>query len=118
MLKKGEPMKVFLSHISGETPLAFVIKEWVENTFLGQEEVFVSSDIKDYPAVKSGLKKLTPLSKACKSFSFYAASFLSIDPGLISKQVVLGSKIFQFCHFVTRGNQREHFHHQSPNFKP
>ena len=51
-------MKVFLSHISEEAPLAFVVKEWVEDTFLGQVEVFVSSDIKDLPSGKKWLDEI------------------------------------------------------------
>ena len=35
-------MKVFISHISEEAPLASVLKEWVEAAFLGLVEVFVS----------------------------------------------------------------------------
>ena len=36
-------MKVFISHISEESKLASVLKEWIEKAFLGQIEVFVSS---------------------------------------------------------------------------
>ena len=36
------PMKVFISHISGEAALASVLKNWIESTFLGQVDVFVS----------------------------------------------------------------------------
>ena len=36
-------MKVFISHVSEEAPLALVLKEWIENSFLGQVDVFVSS---------------------------------------------------------------------------
>jgi hypothetical protein len=43
-------MKVFVSHITEESPLAQVIKEWVETSFPGYLEVFVSSDIHDVPA--------------------------------------------------------------------
>jgi len=39
-------MKVFISHISEEKELAFVLKEWIETTFLGQLSVFVSSEAK------------------------------------------------------------------------
>ena len=37
-------MKVFISHISGEAALASVLKDWIESTFLGQVDVFVSDD--------------------------------------------------------------------------
>ena len=35
-------MKVFISHITEEVALASVLKDWVESTFLGQVDVFVS----------------------------------------------------------------------------
>ena len=35
-------MKIFISHISEEAALASVLKEWIESTFLGQVDVFVS----------------------------------------------------------------------------
>ena len=35
-------MKVFISHITEEAALASVLKHWVESTFLGQVDVFVS----------------------------------------------------------------------------
>ena len=36
------PMKVFISHISEEAALVSVLKNWIESTFLGQVNVFVS----------------------------------------------------------------------------
>ena len=35
-------MKVFISHIAEEAELASVLKDWIESTFLGQVDVFVS----------------------------------------------------------------------------
>ena len=35
-------MKVFISHITEEAALASVLKNWIESTFLGQVDVFVS----------------------------------------------------------------------------
>ena len=35
-------MKVFISHITEEAALASVLKDWIESTFLGQVDVFVS----------------------------------------------------------------------------
>ncbi|MBI3164976.1 MAG: toll/interleukin-1 receptor domain-containing protein [Chloroflexi bacterium] len=54
-------MKIFLSHVSLEGPLAITLKEWVETSFAGQFEIFVSSDINDLPA---GNQWLTSLEKA------------------------------------------------------
>ena len=36
------PMKVFISYITEEAALASVLKDWIESTFLGQVDVFVS----------------------------------------------------------------------------
>jgi hypothetical protein len=41
---------IFISHISEEAPLAFVLKDWIESTFPNQCAVFVSSDPRDLPA--------------------------------------------------------------------
>ena len=43
-------MTIFLSHISEEASIAEVLKDWIESTFLGQSEVFASSDTDDLPA--------------------------------------------------------------------
>lgn len=52
-------MKIFISHISDEKRLAIVIKEWIESSFLGQIDVFVSSDPKDIPAGSKWLEKIS-----------------------------------------------------------
>lgn len=41
--------KIFLSHISEEAPIAIVLKDWIESSFAGQCEVFVSSDKSSNP---------------------------------------------------------------------
>ena len=43
-------MVVFISHVSQEAPLATVLKHWIESAFLGQVDVFVSSEISDISA--------------------------------------------------------------------
>lgn len=43
-------MNVFISHIAEETSIAEVLKDWIESTFLGQCEVFASSDRENLPA--------------------------------------------------------------------
>lgn len=40
-------MKIFISHFFEEAQIAFVLKKWIETTFPGNCEVFVSSDTKD-----------------------------------------------------------------------
>ena len=43
-------MGVFISHITPEASLAAVLKKWIEDAFLGQADVFVSSDHDDITA--------------------------------------------------------------------
>lgn len=54
-------MKIFISHITGEVSIASVMKEWIESSFVGQCDVFVSSDKDDIPA---GTKWLEEIDKA------------------------------------------------------
>jgi hypothetical protein len=54
-------MTLFISHISEESNLAVVLKHWIESSFAGQCDVFVSSDKKDIPA---GSKWLDEIDKA------------------------------------------------------
>jgi TIR domain len=51
-------MKIFVSHIGEESKLAMVLKEWVESSFAGQCEVFVSSDEVSIPAGSKWLEKI------------------------------------------------------------
>ena len=51
-------MKIFISHISEEAPIALVLKNWIESSFIGQCDVFVSSDLDDIPAGSKWLKKI------------------------------------------------------------
>jgi hypothetical protein len=51
-------MRVFISHISEEAPLAHVLKDWIESSFAGQCDVFVSSDKDDIPAGSKWLEEI------------------------------------------------------------
>lgn len=51
-------MRVFISHIKEEAPLATVLKEWIESSFIGQCDVFVSSDKEDIPAGSKWLEAI------------------------------------------------------------
>jgi hypothetical protein len=42
-------MKIFISHISEETKIANVLKDWIESTFSSSCSVFVSSNAADIP---------------------------------------------------------------------
>ena len=50
--------KVFISHISEDAPLANVLKKWIDTTFTGHSETFVSSDIESLPAGTEWMKKV------------------------------------------------------------
>ncbi len=65
-LVTGTPhkMKIFISHINEEALLAAQLKKWIEETFAGQCDVFVSSHPKDLPA---GTKWLEEIGKALES---------------------------------------------------
>ena len=51
-------MGVFITHISEEAAIALALKKWIESTFLGEHEVFVSSDTDDIPAGSKWLEKV------------------------------------------------------------
>jgi len=42
-------MRLFISHIHEEAPFALVLKTWLESSFSGHCDVFVSSDLDDIP---------------------------------------------------------------------
>ena len=60
-------MNVFISHISEEAHIAKVLKEWIEASFLGQCEVFVSSDKADIPAGSKWLDKIDTALESAKA---------------------------------------------------
>jgi len=51
-------MKILISHVTEEAPIAKVLKEWIESTFLGKCSVFVSSDTESLPAGVRWLEKV------------------------------------------------------------
>ena len=51
-------MKIFLSHIVEETALALSFKDWIESSFGGQCEVFLSCDRENIPAGTDWLDQL------------------------------------------------------------
>ena len=61
-------MKIFISHITEESSIAIVIKNWIESTFLGTLEVFVSSSDKNIPL---GSKWLEQIDKAIEESSVF-----------------------------------------------
>ncbi|MDD5491332.1 MAG: toll/interleukin-1 receptor domain-containing protein [bacterium] len=59
-------MKIFISHISEEKKLALVLQDWIESVFLGQLEVFVSSNPDNIPAGNKWLDDITDALKDTK----------------------------------------------------
>ena len=57
---------IFISHIHEEAELAILIKNWIEDTFLGQVNVFVSADDRD---IKLGDEWFQKISHALESSS-------------------------------------------------
>ena len=53
-----EKMSIFISHITEETQIAKVFKDWLESTLLGQYEVFVSSDSRSIQAGEKWLEQI------------------------------------------------------------
>ncbi|MBK6979221.1 MAG: TIR domain-containing protein [Cytophagaceae bacterium] len=61
-------MKIFISHITEESSIAIVIKNWIESTFLGNVEVFVSSS---NTSIQLGSKWLEQIDKAIEESSVF-----------------------------------------------
>ena len=59
-------MDIFISHISTEAPLALVIKDWIETTFTGNIDVFVSSDNDNIPIGSKWLDEISSALSECK----------------------------------------------------
>ena len=92
-------MEVFISHITPEAPLAAVLKKWIEDAFLGQVEVFVSSDDDIIPGEEWFHQMKNSLDSA-KPCSLFAVKSQYISHGLILKQEQDTSKASQLCLFV------------------
>ena len=67
-------MKVFISHISDEAPLALELKDWIESSFAGQCDVFVSSDKDSIPAGSKWLDKIDEALNEAKVFIVLCSS--------------------------------------------
>jgi hypothetical protein len=51
-------MRIFISHIHEEAPLAIALKKWLESSFPGRLDVFVSSDREDIPPGSKWLEEI------------------------------------------------------------
>ena len=58
-------MNVFISHITEESSIARELKKYIENKFLCQIKVFVSSDVRDLTPGHRWLEKIETALKEC-----------------------------------------------------
>jgi hypothetical protein len=61
-------LKVFISHISEETPIAEVLRDWIDSTFLGQCEVFSSSEGENLPAANIWIGEIDQILDSAVAF--------------------------------------------------
>lgn len=54
-------MKILISHIQDEHPLAEVLKQWLEESFIGQFDVDLNNDIEVMKSGNAWLKEIDPL---------------------------------------------------------
>lgn len=101
-------MVVFISHVSQEGPLAAVLKHWIESAFLGQVDVFVSSEISDISAgdqwfheIESALADTKVVIVICSSVSVQEL-WISFEAGA---GWIKGVPVLPICHSgMTKGS--------------
>ena len=92
---------VFISHINEEAPVAEVLKDWIESSFLGQCDVFVSTDPDSIPA---GSKWLEEIDQALESGTVFLVlcSPISLNRPWINFEIGCGwikrASIIPICH--------------------
>ena len=74
--------KVFISHTAPEAKLAICLKDWIESTFAGYVNVFVSSDQRD---LRAGDKWFDEIDAALNAAEFCLSSvvhilYTTVDP--------------------------------------
>ena len=93
-------MNIFISHISEETSITEILKDWIESTFLGQCEVFSSSDKADL----SGNKWISETDQALDSAMAFLVLFspTSVKRPWVNVQTgwgwIKGLPIIPICH--------------------
>ena len=94
-------MNIFISHILEETSIAEILNDWIESTFLGQCEVFASSDKADLPA---GNKWIGEIDQALESAVAFLVLFspTSLKRPWVNVQTgwawIKGLPIIPICH--------------------
>ena len=94
-------MNIFISHISEEASIAEVLKDWIESTFLGQSEVFVSGDTDDLPAADKWIDEIDQALDSAVAF-LVLCSAASIKRPWIQLETgwgwIKGLPIIPICH--------------------
>lgn len=97
------PFKIFVSHVAEEAALGKVVKDGLEDAFLGRVAVFVSSDPRDNPGGDDWLQKIKQElkdSQACMLISLVSPTsvrepWISIELGAAW---ILERGVFPVCH--------------------
>lgn len=102
-MKQHDPLKIFVSHIHEEAPLAAEIKSGLEDAFAGNVEVFVSSDPATNPGGVRWLDKIERELKDPQTRMLVSlVSPASIQEPWISIELgaawVRGHAVFPLCH--------------------
>jgi len=93
-------MNIFISHISEEASITEILKDWIESSFLGQCEVFASSDKADL----SGNKWISEIDQALDSAMTFLVLFspTSVKRPWVNVQTgwgwIKGLPIIPICH--------------------
>ena len=93
-------MNIFISHISEETSITEILKDWIESSFLSQCEVFASSDKADL----SGNKWISEIDQALDSAMTFLVLFspTSVKRPWVNVQTgwgwIKGLPIIPICH--------------------
>lgn len=92
---------VFLSHIHEEAPLAETVKAFIEESFLGRAEVFVSSDLRSVSFGQQWLARITESLRDC-SVELILCSPVSVERSWINFEAgagwIRGIPVIPLCH--------------------
>ena len=101
-------MKIFISHITEEAPITLVLKDFIEEHFLGQISVFVSSDVHELTPGERWLRKIEAALKECElllvicSPSSLTRPWINFEAGC---GWMKGTKMVPVCHSVQQNSQ-------------
>ena len=94
-------MNIFISHISEEASIAEVLKDWIESTFLGQCDVFSSSDTNNFTARDKWIDEIDQTLNSAVAF-LVLCSAASLKRPWIHRETgwgwIKGLPIIPICH--------------------